>query len=478
VEATQFGRYQLLGLLGHGGMGEVWRARDTATGRVVAVKLLPLHLAQDQEFEQRFRREARTAAALSEPHIVPIHDFGEIEGRLYVDMRLIEGRELTAVLAAEGWLEPARAVSIAEQVGAALDAAHKAGLVHRDVKPSNILLTDSDFAYLIDFGIARKADDTGMTQTGAAMGTLAYMAPERFNGRAEPQSDIYALGCVLHECLTGRKPFPGQDISELIAAHLNAPPPRPSIIRPGVPPAFDTVIATSMAKDSRQRYRTGLEIGDAANVALAAAGPPIVGGSGFHDLAPESGKKPSGHRRHLRVALIAAAVAIVIAAVVFTVVTQKMREDATSASASASAAAATSSAVVATSSIWRHQRQRAHEREAVEAARNACGSLATDSKDAIDKVNEFVAASNQGRNTGPSEGPAIDALNRSAADVETSTRGPLEQPLHEALNAFGDAARDVATAIREHAAYDIFNQRVNQLNDTKNEAVKRCQASG
>ena len=170
-------------------MGEVWKAFDTATQRVVAVKVLPAQLAADPVFEQRFRREAFTAASLSEPHVVPIHNFGEIEGRLYVDMRLIEGEDLEHVLA-KGPLDPARAVKIIEQVASALNAAHRVGLVHRDVKPSNILLGEDDFAYLIDFGIARGAGETGLTGTGNVIGTWPYMAPERFStGRAD-----YPLG--------------------------------------------------------------------------------------------------------------------------------------------------------------------------------------------------------------------------------------------------------------------------------------------
>jgi serine/threonine protein kinase len=174
VEGTGFGRYRLVELLGRVGMGEVWRAHDTATdNRTVAIKLLPPQLAADHTFVQRFRREA---ARLNNPHIIPIHTYGEIDGRLYVDMRLVEGRDLREVLAG-GPLEPGRAVRIVEQVAKALQAAHRIGLVHRDVKPSNILLDEDDFAYLIDFGIARGADETGLTGTGAMIGSWHYMAP-------------------------------------------------------------------------------------------------------------------------------------------------------------------------------------------------------------------------------------------------------------------------------------------------------------
>jgi serine/threonine protein kinase len=156
VEGTPFGRYRLIELLGRGGMGEVWRAHDTETDRIVAIKVLPAQWAEDETFQERFRREAHAAARLNEPHVVPIHGYGEIDGRLYVDMRLIEGQDLQTILA-DGPLPPARAVLIIEQVARALNAAHKVGLVHRDVKPSNILVDEFDFAYLIDFGIARVA---------------------------------------------------------------------------------------------------------------------------------------------------------------------------------------------------------------------------------------------------------------------------------------------------------------------------------
>jgi serine/threonine protein kinase len=211
-------------------MGEVWRAHDTETDRIVALKVLPSHLADDEMFQRRFRREAKVAAGLYEPHVVPIHSYGEIEGRLYVDMRLIVGRDLETTLR-DGPLEPTRAVMIIEQVAAALHAAHAVGLIHRDVKPSNILITDADFAYLIDFGIARMAGDTGLTNTGSTIGTWAYMAPERFgDGEPDPRSDVYALTCVLHQCLTGQRPFPGDSVEKQVAGHLSKPPPQPSTV--------------------------------------------------------------------------------------------------------------------------------------------------------------------------------------------------------------------------------------------------------
>jgi serine/threonine protein kinase len=268
VEGTPFGRYRLLDLLGRGGMGEVWRAHDSTTDRIVALKVLPAQYSDDPMFRQRFRREAHAAARLNSPHVIPIHDYGEIDGRLFVTMRLVEGRDLQAVLT-DGPLQPGRAVRIIEQVAKALHAAHKVGLVHRDVKPSNVLLDDDDFAYLIDFGIARATDDTRLTGTGNAIGTFQYMAPERMDGSPDDaRADIYALACVLYECLTGEPPFAGANMASLVAAHLNTPPPRPSNTDRGVPTAFDTVVATGMAKSPAQRYRTTVELANAARGAI------------------------------------------------------------------------------------------------------------------------------------------------------------------------------------------------------------------
>ncbi len=269
VDGTPFGRYRLIELLGRGGMGEVWRAHDSDTDRVVAIKVLPAHFSDNEEFQRRFRREAHAAARLNSPHVIPIHNYGEIDGRLYVDMRLIEGRDLETVLA-DGPLPPARAVRIIEQVAKALHAAHEVGLVHRDVKPSNILLDKDDFAYLIDFGIARAMEETRLTSTGNAIGTFHYMAPERLGDHPsdDARADIYALACVLYECLTGQPPFAGASMGSLVAAHLHTPPPQPSTTQPNIPKQVDQVIATGMAKDPDQRYATTVELADAAHDAI------------------------------------------------------------------------------------------------------------------------------------------------------------------------------------------------------------------
>ncbi|MGW5745477.1 serine/threonine-protein kinase [Amycolatopsis sp. NPDC003861] len=273
----QFGPYRIEGLLGRGGMGEVHRAYDTAHDRVVALKLLSEPFVTDEAFRARFRRESQIVARLREPHVIPIHAYGEIDGRLYLDMRLVEGRDLKEVLAG-GPLDPARAAGIVTQVAGALDAAHVDGLVHRDVKPSNVLVTSADFVYLVDFGIARSmtAEGTSITGTGNVIGTLDYMAPERFgDAPITGLVDVYALACVFFECLTGHRPFPAEGAAAQMGAHLTAPPPVLSRARPGLPPALDAVVARGMAKNPADRYPTAGAFADAVRAALTAPAPPI-----------------------------------------------------------------------------------------------------------------------------------------------------------------------------------------------------------
>lgn len=267
---TTFGPYELRSLIGVGGMGEVYRAYDRVKDRIVALKLLRPELAADADFQERFRRESRVAARLQEPHVVPVHDWGDIGGVLFIDMRMVEGANVKDVLRDNGPLDPARATSIVAQVAAALDAAHADGLVHRDVKPENVLLTRDDFAYLVDFGIARAGADSGLTRTGAAIGSCAYMAPERFTrGQVGPQADVYSLACLLYECLTGKPPFPMRELSQVMSAHILSAPPQPSVTRPGLNRAFDPVIARGMAKQPTARFPSAGELAGAATRAAA-----------------------------------------------------------------------------------------------------------------------------------------------------------------------------------------------------------------
>ncbi|OBA88215.1 protein kinase [Mycobacteriaceae bacterium 1482268.1] len=316
MDATPFGQYQLQELIGRGGMGEVYKAFDTRTDRTVALKVLPPHLAKDAVFQQRFRRESQAAAGINEPHVVPIHSFGEIDDRLYLDMRLIDGRNLATMLEGDDGkkrpLRPTLAVSIIEQVAAALDAAHELGLIHRDVKPSNILVTKNEFAYLIDFGLARTAGQQGLTTAGSTLGTMAYMSPERFEGgEIDTRSDVYALSCVLYECLTGSRPYPVDSLEEQIAKHISAPAPKPSAINPKLA-AFDDVIEKGMAKKPNRRYRTAGELASAARRALNV--PVKTTGSGRHSAgrAMATGRGPSART----LAILGAAV-VLGAALVF-----------------------------------------------------------------------------------------------------------------------------------------------------------------
>jgi YVTN family beta-propeller protein len=272
----QVGNYSLDSLLGSGGMGEVYKAYDTHRGRYVALKLLPEAFSGDVEYLKRFQRESHVAARLTEPHVIPIHDFGEIDGQLFIDMRLVEGADIGARLAANGRIAPQEAVYLIGQVAEALDAAHADHLVHRDIKPSNILVTPSDFVYVVDFGIARSVGgpQTALTITGATIGTLHYMAPERFvDHDVDGRADVYSLACVLHECLTGAPPFRGKDLAALMYAQLYYGPPPASSLVEGIPPALDAVIARGMAKHPDDRFPTAGAMAAAAREALLAEAP-------------------------------------------------------------------------------------------------------------------------------------------------------------------------------------------------------------
>jgi YVTN family beta-propeller protein len=273
MTAQQIGNYRLDSRLDFGG---VYKAYDTHRGRYVALKLLPEAFSGDLEYVKRFQRASHVAARLREPHVIPIHDFGEIDGQLFIDMRLVDGSDLRTLLHTNGRIAPRRAVNLISQVAQALDAAHADHLVHRDIKPSNILVTSSDFVYVVDFGIAPPigGQQTSPTTAEIMMGTRLYMAPERLAGdHVDGRADVYSLACVLHECLTGARPFGDKDLPALMDAKLHYGPPQASGLVEGVPPALDDVIARGMAKDLEERFTTAGALAAAARTALLAEVP-------------------------------------------------------------------------------------------------------------------------------------------------------------------------------------------------------------
>ena len=254
---------------GRGGMGIVYRATQLSLGRPVAVKLIAPDRAGDPGFRERFERESRVAAAIDHPNVIPVYAAGEEAGHLYLVMRYVKGTDLQGLLVRERRLPPERVAAVGAQVGAALDAAHAVGLVHRDVKPANVLLS-GEHAYLADFGLSQvMGTETRLTSTGQWIGTVDFMAPEQFSGGSvDARADVYALGCVLYDALTGDVPFPRGTVPATMLAHMHEEPPRPTQVAPGVPQGFDRVIARALAKDPDRRYPSA---GDLGRAALAAA---------------------------------------------------------------------------------------------------------------------------------------------------------------------------------------------------------------
>lgn len=269
VPGDEIDGYKIDEKLGEGGMGVVYRATQLALERPVALKVLSARLGQSDEILKRFRREALMQGQMTHPHIVPVHDFGEVDGDLYLVMRLIDGVSLKSLVVTEA-PSPGRSLSILRQVSHALDAAHLQGLVHRDVKPENILIEKDDTAYLADFGLTRLAAETGLTASGMFVGTLHYAAPEQINGsRPSPAMDVYSLTAVLYECLTGSVPFPKEPQVAVMFAHMSDPPPRVTDLRPELPEEIDAVVSSGMAKDPADRPATADDLILAAGQALA-----------------------------------------------------------------------------------------------------------------------------------------------------------------------------------------------------------------
>ena len=282
----EFAGYQLRAVIGRGGMSVVFQAENPRLGNVVALKVLAPELATSDVFRTRFLQESRTAAALNHPNVIPIFDVGPCEDLLYIAMRYVSGTDLRALLKKERQIQPDKALAIIGQVARALDAAHRKGLVHRDVKPGNILIeggADDDplHAYLADFGITKHTlSRSGLTSTGEFLGTIDYVAPEQIQGTpVDGRADQYSLGCVLYECLTGHVPFEKDLDAAVIWAHVEELPRRPSALNPALSAATDKVFARVLAKKAAERYPSCREFVEAAAAALGrpAAEPQTVG---------------------------------------------------------------------------------------------------------------------------------------------------------------------------------------------------------
>jgi serine/threonine protein kinase len=279
-EGDEFAGYRIERSLGRGGMGILYLAVEPGLERRVALKLIAPEAAADDVFARRFAEESRIAASIEHPNVVPIYAAGEQEGIPYIAMRFVSGSDLGRRVAREGRLDPATAVALIAQIGNGLDAIHAAGLIHRDVKPANVLLSGgegSEHAYITDFGVARNvATQSGLTQTGRFVGTLDYVAPEQISGgQIDARVDVYALGCLLYKLLVGEVPFPREAEAARLYAHLNDPPPAPSLHEPSLPMALDDVVIRAMSKQPGDRYPSAGDLGRAAIAALSGAPVPI-----------------------------------------------------------------------------------------------------------------------------------------------------------------------------------------------------------
>jgi serine/threonine protein kinase len=270
----EIGGYRIEAMAGRGGMGLVYRARQRRPDRTVAIKVIAPDLAADPAFRARFEQESATAAEIEHPNVIPVYEVGEDGGLLFISMRFVQGVDLGRLLARAGRLEPGRAANLISQVAAALDAAHARGLVHRDIKPGNVMVDERDHVYLTDFGLTKRSTDSaGMTKTGMIVGTVDYMAPEQIEGRKlDARADIYALGCVTYELLSGAVPFPRDSDVAKIFAHVNDPPPRLQ----GVPEPLAAAVERAMAKRPEDRF---LSAGDFGRAVLAGASGKVATGS-------------------------------------------------------------------------------------------------------------------------------------------------------------------------------------------------------
>ena len=331
-------RYEIGGVLGRGGMAEVHRGRDLRLGREVAVKVLRSDLARDPSFQVRFRREAQAAASLNHPAIVAVYDTGEDRGPTgntpYIVMEYVEGETLRDVLRREGVLPPERAMSLAADICGALDFSHRNGIVHRDVKPGNVMITPAGSVKVMDFGIARAVSDSAatMTSTAAVIGTAQYLSPEQARGEGvDARSDVYSLGCLLYELVTGAPPFTGDSPVSVAYQHVREDPRLPSSINPAIPPELDSILLKAMSKNPANRYQSAAEMrndllralagqqveatpvmGAAERTAVIGAVPPGPGGGAWDEDDDEAARR----RKRNRVIAAVVGALVLVAAVV------------------------------------------------------------------------------------------------------------------------------------------------------------------
>jgi len=311
---TELAGYQIEGVIGRGGMSVVYLAEHVRLGRKVALKVLAPELAGSERFHDRFLRESKLAASIDHPNIVPIYDADESEGVLYIAMRYVEGSDLKQAIRDQGRLEPLRTSTIVDQIASALDAAHARGLVHRDVKPANVLLTPDDHVYVSDFGLTKRAVSvSGLTETGQLIGTIDYVAPEQIKGDpVDHRADVYSLGCLLFESLTGHAPYPRDLEVGVLWAHVETPPPSLTQERPDLPPEVDDVVALAMAKDPAERTAVAGDVAAGFRSALGLEAPPV----GLPTVRRPN-PKPKKPRRRTVIAAVVAGVALLGAVGIF-----------------------------------------------------------------------------------------------------------------------------------------------------------------
>ncbi|WP_052434515.1 protein kinase domain-containing protein [Streptacidiphilus melanogenes] len=441
------GRYELHEPLGTGGMATVWRGVDRVLERPVAVKVLSEGLAEDSRFAERFAREARHAASLAHPAIVTVFDTGEDEsGTPYLVMELVDGRTLAELLERTPRLPVERAVAIASAVCEALQIAHAAGLVHRDIKPGNIMVADGGQVKVVDFGIAKAGNDAAqLTGTGSVLGTAAYLAPEQATASGvDGRADLYALGCVLVEMLTGRPPFVGATPVEVAWMHVSERPAPPSSLRPDIPAALDAAVLALLEKEPGRRpadaasARTELQAAVTGHGAATAWMPPVPGPAPLNrtmampPLDPSSGPVPAvepayrSRPRRRRTGLIAAAVVAVLACVGAAVASQSSGSGTPTAGAASGAPVSAPPSAAPTSAA---------------PAAAAPSPRPTGAAGMIASLRDAVAAANL---TEAQQHPLLGALDKASQDLTALRPGDAAQAIH-------DAQRDLRKLSREHA---------------------------